>query len=80
MDVPRLAEAALDLQEVGRLMPNRPACLEGLLAEFRKLRELPRKQELQNQLQGGSGPPGGGRAAPAADAEPNSKRAAGRSR
>lgn len=50
MDVPRLVEAALNLQELGRLMPNRTACLQGLAAEFQKLRGLPKKQELQNQL------------------------------
>lgn len=51
MDVPRLAQAAWDLQEVGRLTPNRPACYRELLAEFRRLRAQPRKQELHNQLQ-----------------------------
>lgn len=50
MDVPRLAEAALALQEQGRGVPDRAACLRGLAAEFRRLRELPEKQELKNQL------------------------------
>ncbi len=51
LDNPRLAEAALELQEVGRANPNRDATLKQLLAEFRRRRLQPVKQELQNQLQ-----------------------------
>jgi DNA primase len=51
MDVPGLAEAALKLQFEGRLIPDRAGCLRGLAAEFRRLRELPHKQELQQKLQ-----------------------------
>ncbi|MBY0522334.1 MAG: DNA primase [Gemmataceae bacterium] len=50
IDVPRLAEAALGLQELGRLIPDRAECLRGLAASFRKQRDEPRKQELKNQL------------------------------
>jgi DNA primase len=52
MNVPRLAEAALALQEQGREIPDRAACLRGLAVEFRRLRELPQKEELKNQLRG----------------------------
>jgi DNA primase len=51
LDNPRLAEAALELQEVGRANPNRDATLKLLLAEFRRRQLQPKKQELQNQLQ-----------------------------
>jgi DNA primase len=50
LDDSRLAEAALRLQEVGRANPNRDAALRQLLAEFRRRRLEPRKQEIQNQL------------------------------
>jgi DNA primase len=50
LDDPRLAEAALKLQEVGRANPNREATLRQLLAEFRRRRLQPEKQELHNQL------------------------------
>jgi DNA primase len=48
---PALAQAALDLQEVGRMNTDRAAWLHGLLAEYRKHRLESTKQELQNQLQ-----------------------------
>jgi DNA primase len=47
---PRLAEYALRMRDDGQRKPNRAASLQGLLAVFRQRRELPRKQELQNQL------------------------------
>jgi hypothetical protein len=50
LDDPRLAEAALKLQEVGRANPNRDATLRQLLAEFRRRRLRPVKEELHNQL------------------------------
>ena len=50
LDDPRLAEAALKLQDVGRANPDRGATLRQLLAEFRRRRLQPVKQELQNQL------------------------------
>ncbi len=50
LDDPRLAEAALKLQDVGRANPNRDATLRQLLAEFRRRRLQPLRQELQNQL------------------------------
>jgi DNA primase len=52
IDVPRLAEAALILQEQGRHIPDRVGCLRALADEFRRLRELPHRQELKNQLRG----------------------------
>jgi DNA primase len=50
LDNPRLAEAALELQEIGRANPNRDATLRQLLNEFRRRRLQPVRQELQNQL------------------------------
>jgi hypothetical protein len=50
IDHPRLAEKALEMQEIGRMHPDRPAWLKRLLAEFRKRRAEPEKQELHNQL------------------------------
>jgi DNA primase len=50
LDNPRLAAAALELQEIGRANPNRDATLRQLLTEFRRRRFQPVKQELQNQL------------------------------
>jgi DNA primase len=50
LDDPGLAEAALKLQLIGRRNPHRAAWLQRLLAEFRKRRLEPRRQELQNQL------------------------------
>jgi len=47
---PALMEAALKLQDVGRAMPDRARSLQQLLAEFRKRREEPKRQEIQNQL------------------------------
>jgi DNA primase len=50
LDNPRLAEAALELQDIGRANPDREATLIQLLSEFRRRRHQPRKLELQNQL------------------------------
>jgi DNA primase len=50
LDNPRLAQAALELQEVGRANADRGATLRQLLAEFRRRRLQPAKLELQNQL------------------------------
>ena len=50
LDDSRLAEAALRLQDVGRANPDRGATLRQLLAEFRRRRLQPVRQELQNQL------------------------------
>jgi DNA primase len=50
LDNPRLAEAALKLQEVGRANPDPAECLRQLLAEFRRRRLQPVKQELHSQL------------------------------
>ncbi len=50
LDNPRLAEAALKLQEVGRANPNPAECLRQLLEEFRRRRLQPVKQELHSQL------------------------------
>jgi hypothetical protein len=47
-------EAALGLQEIGRATPDRVRSLSQLLAEFRKRREEPKRQEIQNQLQAAS--------------------------
>jgi hypothetical protein len=52
IDNPRLIDHALRMQEKGRAEPDRPAWLAQLLAEFRRLRELRRKQALQDQLHG----------------------------
>jgi DNA primase len=54
LDNPRLAEAALKLQEVGRANPNPAECLRQLLAEFRRRRLQPVKQQLHSQLNGTS--------------------------
>jgi DNA primase len=50
LDRPELAEAALKLQEVGRVHPDRPGWLQRLVAEFRRRRLLPVKEKLHNQL------------------------------
>jgi DNA primase len=50
IDNPRLVEKALEWQEVGRPNADRRSWLRRLLAEFRKRRLEPHKQELQNQL------------------------------
>jgi DNA primase len=42
---------ALELQEEGRMNPDRAKWLADILAGFRRQRELPEKQELRNQLQ-----------------------------
>jgi DNA primase len=47
---PALAQAALELQEIGRMHPERDIWLRDLLAEFRKRRTRADQQELQNQL------------------------------
>jgi len=54
LDNPRLAEAALKLQDVGRANPDRGATLRQLLAEFRRRRLQPVKQEIQSQLNAAS--------------------------
>jgi DNA primase len=55
IDNPALADAALDLQAVGRLIPDRPTCLRQLLTAFRRQREVePQQQELKNQLHAAS--------------------------
>ncbi len=48
---PDLYQHALRWQESGRQKPDQASWLEGLLAEFRHRRGLPRKQELQHRLQ-----------------------------
>jgi DNA primase len=50
----RLAEKALEMQDVGRANPDRPAWLRQLLVRFRERRARPVKQELHNQLQAAS--------------------------
>ena len=50
LDNPRLATAALELQEVGWANPNRDATLRQLLIEFRRRRLQPVKLDLQNRL------------------------------
>jgi len=50
IDVPRLAEAALALQEVGRQEPDRVRRLKELIAEFHRLKEEPHKESIKNQL------------------------------
>ena len=70
LDNPRLAETALELQEVGPANPDRAAWLRQLLAEFRTHGGFsPLKQELQNQLHAASDHAAGAGTAPAA-AEP----------
>src|SRR5262245_21306211 len=51
IDNPALMAKALELQEVGLMIPDRGKALRDLLAEFRARRALPHKQELRNQLQ-----------------------------
>jgi DNA primase len=51
IDHPRLMDTALHLQDVGRANSDRTACLQQILAEFRKRRVEPEKQRIQNQLQ-----------------------------
>jgi DNA primase len=50
LDNPRLASYALELQELGRQIADRPARLRQLLDVFRRLRLESVKQELQHQL------------------------------
>jgi DNA primase len=54
IDNPDLAAAALRLQEMGRMNPDRPAWLQRIVALFRQRRVEPVKQELQNQLHAAS--------------------------
>lgn len=49
-----LADCALRLHDVGRAIPDRPARLRQLLAEFRRRRLLPEVQRLRHQLQAAS--------------------------
>lgn len=52
---PRLAAAALDLQDLGCMNTDRPGWLRRLLDEFRRKHRLePRQRELKNQLQAAS--------------------------
>jgi DNA primase len=50
LDNVRLAAKALELQDMGRTNPDRPAWLRQLLARFAERRTRPVKQELQNRL------------------------------
>jgi DNA primase len=50
LDNPRLASKALELQEVGRMHPDRPGWLAQILAMFRERREKRAKLALQSQL------------------------------
>jgi DNA primase len=51
IDNPHLATSALEMQELGRQNPDRPAALRDILAVFRRKYQLePQKQELKNQL------------------------------
>ncbi len=54
IDNPALIMKALELQDVGRMNPDRARALADLLAEFRARRTLSHKQELRNQLQAAS--------------------------
>lgn len=55
LDSARLAEAALQLQEVGRMIADRPKCLRDLVAEFRRLRMVSEKEAIQTQLHSAGG-------------------------
>src|SRR5207248_8934500 len=50
LDNPRLAAKALELQEVGRMHPDRAGWLAQILAMFRERREKRTKLALQSQL------------------------------
>jgi hypothetical protein len=50
IDNNRLVEKAWELQERGRLHANPDAWLRDLLAEFRRRRAEPARQEVHNQL------------------------------
>jgi DNA primase len=47
---PALAAKALELQDIGRAIPERRACLQQLLVRFREQREWPVTQDLRNRL------------------------------
>jgi len=51
IDNPRLMDKARELEERGRLHSNPRTWLDDLLAEFRRRRREPVRQDLQNQLQ-----------------------------
>jgi DNA primase len=50
IDNAALVSKAMELQEVGRSHPDRPAWLRRILACFRERQELPARMEIQNQL------------------------------
>jgi hypothetical protein len=52
----QLAVKALELQAIGRAIPDRPACLRQLLAFFQERRLKRVKQELHTQLNAASDP------------------------
>jgi DNA primase len=54
LDGDPLLPYALEMQDVGRRHPDRPAWLDQLLKIFRDRRERPAKQELHNQLHAAS--------------------------
>jgi DNA primase len=54
LDNVALAEKALQLQDIGRTNPDRPAWLARLLTHFQERRLRRAQQELQNQLQAAS--------------------------
>jgi len=54
LDHARLAEKALEMQDVGRANTNRPAWLSQILAQFKARRQKTVTQELHNQLQAAS--------------------------
>lgn len=55
VDNPRLAAKALELQDLGRMNPDRGGWLRRILAEFRRKHQVePRQRELKNQLQAAS--------------------------
>lgn len=51
LENPRLAEKALEFQEVGLRNPDRQAWLEQILGRFAERRSLPIRHELQSRLQ-----------------------------
>jgi hypothetical protein len=52
---PVLLTFALDCQDMGRAMPDRPIRFQQLLEEFHRTRHLePKQQELKNRLQAAS--------------------------
>ncbi len=56
LDNVHLAAKALELQAIGRAIPDRPACLRQLLAFFQQRRLKRVKQELHTQLNAASDP------------------------